>query len=258
MPQFEKTKKEPPTVAAVESSDIVATPQAATDTTEIIPNEAAEVKEKDLNALNKKLGKSREWMCLVYEDSAPPDWKEKVQRTFLESYLSKHDKDHNPGGELKKLHWHVVLSWPGPTTFLNAKNTMESFGGVILPESVKSLRGICRYLCHLDNPEKAQYDPKDVICYNGADYLTAISLKSDKYVSIAEMQDFCDKYNIFSYRLLSQYARKHRPADWWRCLCDNGSFVMGEYLKSRKWEDERGFDIPLEVLENDIEGDNDL
>ncbi len=205
------------------------------DGTKIKGNDPKKESQKDEK--QKQDAKSREWWCVVYPDSAPDNWRELVQETFLEAYISPfHNKDVNPDGIPKKPHYHVVLAWSGPTTYSNAKTIMESFGGVIQPKVIGSLRGVCRYLCHLDNPEKAQYNPEDVICYNGADWQTAINLKSDKYISINEMQEFCNKYKITSFLILNTYARAHRHADWFRTLCDNGSYVMREYCKSLEWE----------------------
>ena len=200
--------------------------------------QANEIQNNDSAKPTKKQdAKSREWWCAVYPDSAPDNWRELVQETFLEAYISPiHDKDVNPDGSPKKAHYHVVLAWPGPTTFTNAKNIMKDFGGVIQPKVIGSLRGVCRYLCHMDNPEKAQYSPADVVCYNGADWETVINLKSDKYISIEEMQDFCDKYKITSFLKLNTYARAHRKADWFRCLCDSGAYIMREYCKSLEWQ----------------------
>ena len=108
-------------------------------------------------------------------------------------------------------------------------------------EVVKSLRGYARYLCHLDNPEKAQYEPSDVRCI-ASDYIGTIGLAIDKYVALSEMQDFCDKYNVVSFYALAKYARSHRP-DWHRILCDCGSVFMREYLQSRQWSVEKGYDM---------------
>jgi hypothetical protein len=196
------------------------------------------------------LGKSRIWTCLVYPDSAPTDWRQTLQDAFLAAFISPlHDLDVNPDGELKKPHWHVVIIWDGPTTFANAKNICDSFGGIIQPQKVGSLRAICRYLIHLDNPDKAQYNADDVIELNGADWSSIISLKSDKYDLLSEMQAFCDRYQIYSYRLLSQYARNNEPL-WWQCLCDHGSYVMCEYIKSLFWESHNdNFQLTIEELE---------
>jgi hypothetical protein len=86
----------------------------------------------------------------------------------------------------------------------------------------------------LDDPDKAQYKPDDVICICGADYHSIISLTIDKYVALCEMEEFCEKYNVLSFFALSRYASTHR-SDWSRVLKECGTRYMSEYLKSRKW-----------------------
>lgn len=113
------------------------------------------------------------------------------------------------------------------------KAVFDLIGGVGC-EVVKSIRGYARYLCHLDNPEKAQYDQADVVTLCGADYSGTVSLVTDKYKAIGEMIDFCVQANIYSYATLLEYCRLER-FDWFRVLCDNGTVVMKEYLKSRSW-----------------------
>lgn len=190
-----------------------------------------------IEATKKQDAKSREWWCVVYPESAPAGWREQVQETFLEAYVSPlHDKDVLPDGTPKKAHYHVVLVWPGPTTYSNAKSIIEGFGGLIQPKVIGSLRGVCRYLCHMDNPDKAQYSANDVLCFNGADYNEVINIQSDKYIAIEEMQIFCEKYKVVSFNALNRYAREYRHSDWYRCLCDNGAYIMREFLKSLNWE----------------------
>ena len=212
----------------------------------------AETKPKNKGESQKKSdAKSREWWCVVYPESAPDNWMELVQETFLEAYISPlHDQDLLPDGTPKKAHYHVVLAWPGPTTFSNAKSIMQDFGGIIQPKVIGSLRGVCRYLCHLDNPDKAQYSQGDVVCYNGADYELVINLKSDKYVAIEEMQAWCDRYHIYSFQTLNTYARLNRKADWFRCLCDGGAYIMKEYCQTIQWHIDHGLAIPtIEEIE---------
>lgn len=124
----------------------------------------------------------------------------------------------------------------GKKTTEQAQEIFDSINGVGC-EKVKSIRGYARYLCHLDNPEKYQYEPSQVLSI-ASDYLGTIGLAIDKYVAIGEMQDFCDKYNIVSFYALATYARAHR-SDWHRILCDCGSVFMREYLQSRKWSIEQ-------------------
>lgn len=233
-----------------ESEALTNSPAGAISSTPIIADTTSESKgEKP-----KKDEKHPYWWCAVYPESAPSNWKELVQETLLQAFISPlHDNDVLPTGEKKKAHHHVILQWDGPTTFSNAKKVMASFGGVIQPRKIASLRGAVRYLCHLDSPDKAPYKQEDVICYNGADYHSVINLQSDKYVSVEEMQDFCSKYSITSFVMLNTYARKHRRADWFRALCDGAGYIMREYCKSLGYEIEAyGGAISIEEIEAHI------
>lgn len=178
----------------------------------------------------------RNFATVVYPESAPTDWQEILAGHFVSAFISPlHDHDKNPTGEDKKPHYHVMLMFDGVKTLDQAKEIFDTIGGVGL-EKVQSIRGYARYLCHLDNPEKAQYLPDDVRCLCGADYSATIGLVTDKYKAIDEIMDFCDLNQIYSYRDLMQYCRKERR-DWFRVLCDNGSYVILEYLKSATWSD---------------------
>ena len=181
-------------------------------------------------------GRTRNYATVVYPDSAPENWQEILTQHFVPAFISPlHDKDLNPTGETKKAHWHVVLMFDGVKTMEQAQLIFDSIHGVGC-EVVQSIRGYARYLCHLDNPEKAQYDIADVRSLCGADYTGTIGLAIDKYKAIGEMIDFCEEYNIVSYSELLKYCRMER-FDWFRVLCDNGTVVMKEYLKSKRWTD---------------------
>jgi hypothetical protein len=116
------------------------------------------------------------------------------------------------------------------------KELFDSIGGVGL-ERVNSLKGYARYLCHMDNPEKYQYSSENVVCFCGADYVATIGLATDKYKAIGEMIDYCKVNDIISYSELLEYSRMER-FDWFRVLCDSGTVVMKEYLKSKAWTEQ--------------------
>lgn len=178
--------------------------------------------------------KTRNWACVVYPESAPENWVEVLDNYRIPALVSPlHDKDINPGGEIKKAHYHIVIMFEGPREEHIARTIFESFGGVGC-EYVNSIRGYARYLCHLDNPEKCQYSQSDVKSMNGADFDSIIGLPSDKYKVIGEMIDFCEENQIVSYMELVVYARANKY-DWFKVLCDNGSYIMIEYLKSKDW-----------------------
>lgn len=179
-------------------------------------------------------GRTRNFATVVYPDSAPEDWDGILSDQFVPAFISPlHDRDLNPTGEPKKPHYHVMIMYEGVKTREQASELFSKIGGVGC-EVVQSNRGYARYLCHLDNPEKAQYDPESVRSLCGADYNGTIGLVTDKYKAIGEMIDYCKEYNIYSYSDLLEYCRMER-FDWFRVLCDNGTVVMKEYLKSRSW-----------------------
>lgn len=196
-------------------------------------------------------GRTRNFATVVYPESAPADWQEILSGQFVPAFISPlHDLDLNPTGEAKKPHYHVLLMFDTVKTIEQASTIFSLIGGVGC-EVVNSLRGYARYLCHLDNPEKCQYNQDDVRSLCGADYNSAIGLATDKYKALGEMQDFCEENNVVSFYLLSKYARTHRT-DWYRILCDCGSVYMREYLKSKQWSKEKGQDEIINPITGEI------
>lgn len=184
----------------------------------------------------KKDTRKRNYATIVYPESAPDNWLDIISDEHVEAFVSPlHDQDVNPTGEPKKPHYHVMIMYEGNKSEEQVRAFTESFGGVGL-QAISSLRGNARYLCHLDNPEKHQYDTRDVVSFAGADYMDKIGLASDKYNAIGEMMDFCRREHIYSLAALADYARMNQY-DWFRIICDSGAFIMREYLKSLNWED---------------------
>lgn len=178
--------------------------------------------------------RTRNFATVVYPESAPEGWQDILVEQFVPSFISPlHNEDINPTGESKKEHYHVVIMFDSVKTCEQAKEIFEKIGGVGC-EVVQSLRGYARYLCHLDNPEKHQYKIEDVRCLCGADYTSTIGLATDKYKAVGEIIDFCIEKHIVSYAQLLIYARNERY-DWFRVLCDNGTVVVKEFLKSLEW-----------------------
>lgn len=179
-------------------------------------------------------GRTRNYATVVYPESAPDHWQDILSDQKIPAFISPlHDLDVDPFGEKKKAHYHVVIMYEGVKTMEQAEDLFKLIGGVGV-EKVNSIRGYARYLCHLDNPEKHQYDPEAVRCLGGADFVTTIGLPTDKYKAISEMIDYCLDHRIYSYAALLNYCRTEH-FDWFRVLCDNGSMVMIEFLKSYRW-----------------------
>jgi len=179
--------------------------------------------------------RSRNFATVIYPDSAPENWIQLADELHIPAFISPlHDSDFNPTGEAKKPHHHVMLMFEGKKSPDQVRELFESFGGVGC-ERVNSLRSYARYLCHLDNPDKAQYNVENVIALCGSDYFELIGLPSDKYVSVGEIMDFCVKYEFYSFSELAMYCKANRY-DWYRVLVDKSTIYMREFLKSLKWD----------------------
>lgn len=114
--------------------------------------------------------KKRNWVFVLYPQSAPGDWRDILQKTGLEVAISPlHDKDKNPDMTLKKEHYHVIVLFPGPTTGSVVWDLVVETLGQPMPLPLESVRGMYRYLVHKDNPEKFQYDEKEITTINGFD-----------------------------------------------------------------------------------------
>ena len=88
---------------------------------------------------------------------------------------------------------------------------------------VEDTRGYARYLIHMDNPEKAQYDIGEV-------------------TALGQMMDWCIEQGCYSFYRLSLYARANRP-DWFRVITSSRTVFLTAWLKSMHWEVVQGNDI---------------
>lgn len=124
-------------------------------------------KNETLSSGKKKEVKKRFWTVVLYPESAPEDWRERIKQSGLIFAVSPlHDRDLNADGKPKKPHHHLILVYGGPTTYNNVKSFCDELNQPI-PKPLESVRGMYRYFTHEENPEKAQYDKSDIEHYNG-------------------------------------------------------------------------------------------
>lgn len=181
------------------------------------------------------------WVFILYPDSAPDGWDHLLDDMHIQILISPLHTDLNPDNTEKKPHHHVIMMFDSVKSHEQLREITDALN-CPHAQPVNSLRGHARYLCHLDNPEKKQYEPSEVRALGGVDYLSLISLASDKYEAIGEMIDWVVENHIVSYADLLEYSRLHNPG-WFRCLCDSSSMVMIEFIKSYTWKLERGSEV---------------
>lgn len=179
--------------------------------------------------------RKRNWVFVVYPESAPENWREMLREMLVPGFISPlHDSDANADGEPKKPHWHVILTFKGVKTFEQVKEITDKLNAPH-PQECKDVRAYARYLCHLDNPEKAQYSPAEVESMGGADYLEKTKSAADTDTALSEMMDWCMEQGCYSFFQLANYARQNR-SDWFRVLSSQRTVFLTAWLKSMQWE----------------------
>lgn len=186
--------------------------------------------------------RTRNWTIVVYPDSAPENWRDILDEMHIEWVESPlHDKDTNPNGEAKKPHWHVLLMFGGVKAYEQVIELIEPLNCPI-PTRVHNCKSLIRYMAHLDNPDKVQYDISKIVAHGGVDVMDLLKpSSSERYTFIKEMQAWCREFDITEFSDLMDYAASERLDDWYPLLCDNCAFVMNQYLKSRRHNPSRLF-----------------
>lgn len=173
----------------------------------------------------------RDFATEIYPESALSGWMDKLKDMHIPCFISPlHDKDVNPDGEPKKPHYHIMMMHTSVKTREQAIEAFKEIEGVGC-EVINSRRGYARYLIHKDNPEKYQYDEKDVISLSGADYYETISLVSDKYAVLNDVIMFIKDNNIDNVLDLYNYAVENDCLDWKRIIQDK-SFVVNMFCNA--------------------------
>lgn len=179
--------------------------------------------------------KKRHWAFVIYPESLPKDWLEGLQKTGLECAISPiHDKDIDPTGEPKKAHHHVIASWAGPTTFAVVKAITDSLNAPA-PIALEQVRGYYRYLTHLDNPEKAQYNENDIKHLNGFNILNYTEMtKAEVFEIKKKVQSLIREKTILEYAVLLDYLLDEEMFPELE-IAQNNTMLFNNYIRSRRY-----------------------
>lgn len=178
--------------------------------------------------------KARYWASVGYPESLPEDWKEKLRETGLQVAISPlHDKDLNPDGEEKKIHYHFIFAYEGPTTYNNVKNLCDEFN-MTIPIKLESIRGMYRYHIHQDNPEKHQYDDRDRTLLNGFDSNSVNELtKTEVNKLVKDILTFVIDNDILEYSDLLQILLESGETNMLD-VATNKTMLFDGFIRSRR------------------------
>lgn len=187
------------------------------------------------NEKSKKDTRTRNWTIVLYPESAPENWRSVLDEMHIEWIESPlHEDDVNANGEKKKAHWHILLMFGGVKSYEQVEELCAALN-CPRPERCHNAKAMVRYMAHLDNPEKAQYNISDIIPHGGVDIAEMLRPNSsERYTLIREMISFIRDNDIVEFQDIMDYASEFRSDDWFPLLCDNSAFVIDKYVKSQR------------------------
>ena len=171
-----------------------------------------------------------------------------------------HDKDvYEEGekkGELKKPHWHLLLCFQNARFFNSVAKEFSNFGVIDQNlNTIKCLNSAVRYLCHLDNCEKAQYKVSE-ICTNCKDLEKYLKKKVEK-LSQAEISEILikklDESKILRFSEVVDVA-KTLGGDFVNFVTMRAYFFT-QYLKERRMYNNQRKETLQEMI-NELQGEN--
>lgn len=180
-------------------------------------------------------GRSKVWTFVVYPESVAENWKtimdnEHIQ--WIESPL--HDKDVNADGTPKKAHIHIMVLYSSVKTYEQVADLTALIGATI-PQRVRDSRAMARYFAHIDNPDKYQYSPNDIIAHGGADISTLLERTvSERRQMLKDMVTYIRDNDVDCYADFVDYCMDN-DADWFAALAERDTYMIKEYIKSKSW-----------------------
>lgn len=156
--------------------------------------------------------KSKCYTIVCYGDSAPPNWRNILEDFGIPCCVSPaHDKDKREDGSYKKTHYHIILMFDRARSEKTACQISKHLGGNEYAKPVYEVHGLYKYLTHEGQPDKAQYNKEDIVCYNGFDiskYDTKVQLNAQY-----ELLELILNGEIHDFKTLCAYAYSNDMQD---------------------------------------------
>lgn len=181
----------------------------------------------------KKDERSKNWTCIIYPESVLENWKDIIEEQHIEWVESPlHDKDLYADGTPKKAHQHILLCFSSNKSNEQIAEFTASFNGTI-PQPCRNLKGMVRYFAHMDSPEKAQYDIKDIIAHGGMSIDSYLSIgKIDRHAILKDMISYIRENHVTNFSDFTNYCMTEKYDAWFSLLCDNSTILIKEIIKS--------------------------
>ncbi|MBF2781495.1 replication protein [Staphylococcus gallinarum] len=165
--------------------------------------------------------KARYFTFLLYPESIPEDWEEKLETIGVPMAISPlHDKDKSSveGQEYKKAHYHVIYVAKNPVTTDSVRFKIKNLLGKQSLAKVQivsqSMENMYLYLTHESKDaiakNKYKYDKKNIKLLNNFDIDRYVVLDvEDKDEMLNDVCDMIDDHGLANIRELRRFVKEH-------------------------------------------------
>ena len=148
---------------------------------------------------------------------------------------------HSADEKTGKPHVHFMVDYPNPVRLETAKSDYGEVAANGYMEPVRSRKAMMRYMLHMDDEDKEQLNPDDVLTICGAIFDTTPDLTADDINRIKiELQDYCEENHIMEYSDLCLMVRYLEKFDWYRVLTTN-TIHFNAFLRSIRHKQEKNW-----------------
>lgn len=180
--------------------------------------------------------RTRNWTIVGYPgESLPENYRhilgDQLHLCYAESPV--HDQDLNGDETEKKKHIHFVIAFDGPKSYDQVKEISDAIGAAP-PKAVCNMRGMIRYLVHLDNPEKHQYPIEEIYTHalDIEDYFRLSGASQRRLLK--QIQRFIRDSDIHYFSDLADEVEVMGDDEWYDIISMKNTLFLSAYIKSRR------------------------
>lgn len=155
--------------------------------------------------------KSRCWWFVQLIENLPEDWEAQLHELMLPGCYIVHDRDtriDDEGFEVpKKPHIHCMVEFGSPVVPASALNAIPDSFGVPFVKPVPNKIGAYRYLMHIGQEDKAQYDQEEVIHMAGF----KVNVSDVYNVDFTDVYDLINEMEIQNFAMLMSVIVEFKP-----------------------------------------------
>lgn len=189
--------------------------------------------------------RTRNWLAVFYPEDLPEDWRDRMDELgvrWIEGPL--HDQDVNADGTPKKSHIHTLWIFDavkhleqvsGLFKSVLGESESGSIIGVATPQMCNDRSQSVRYMAHLDHPNKAQYDVKQIVGHNGADPAEVMRYSATETAAMmVAMEEYIEQNGITELAEFSAAIRYDYP-EWYNILSKKETYYFNAFIRSRRY-----------------------